>query len=351
VPTAIAKTTAAAGAAAAATKTRIEALADAQFGLLTRAQCLGLGMTPDAIRWFLRSGRWQRVHHGVYATHVGPLDWSARVSAALLYCGDGAVASHRTAARLHGLLDQNPHTIEVLIPADRRVTRPGQIGLGTRIASGTRIAPDTQITVATCADIARRTATSPWPARTTVEDTVLDMAEHGDADNAIAWLTKACQRHRTTTARLAQALDQRSRHRWRDLLVDALGDVAGGVESVLEYRYVRRVERPHGLPRARRQRIAVIGGRRRRTDNDYEPFGVVVELDGRAGHEGEGAFRDRTRDNDTTISGRVTLRFGWADVDAQACEVAEDVAVVLWARGWRGKLKRCGVGCRLTRSC
>jgi len=347
VPTATAKTTA----AAAPTKTRIEALADAQFGLLTRAQCLGLGMTPDAIRWFLRSGRWQRVHHGVYATHVGPLDWSARVSAALLYCGDGAVASHRTAARLHGLLDQNPHTIEVLIPADRRVTRPGQIGLGTRIASGTRIAPDTQITVATCADIARRTATSPWPARTTVEDTVLDMAEHGDADNAIAWLTKACQRHRTTTARLAQALDQRSRHRWRDLLVDALGDVAGGVESVLEYRYVRRVERPHGLPRARRQRIAVIGGRRRRTDNDYEPFGVVVELDGRLGHEGEGALRDRTRDNDSAISGRVTLRFGWADVDAQACEVAEDVAVVLWARGWRGKLKRCGVGCRLTRSC
>ena len=349
MPTAIAKTTAAAGAAA--TKTRIEALAHAQFGLLTRAQCLGLGMTPDAIRWFLRSGRWQRVHHGVYATHVGPLDWSARVSAALLYCGDGAVASHRTAARLHGLLDQDPHAIEVLIPANRRVTPPSQIGLGTRIASGTRIAPDTQITVATCADIARRTATSPWPARTTVEDTVLDMAEHGDADNAIAWLTKACQRHRTTTARLAQALDQRARHRWRDLLVDALGDVAGVVESVLEYRYVRRVERPHGLPRARRQRIAVIGGRRRRTDNDYEPFGVVVELDGRLGHEGEGALRDRTRDNDSAISGRVTLRFGWADVDAQACEVAEDVAVVLWARGWHGKLKRCGVGCRLTRSC
>jgi very-short-patch-repair endonuclease len=177
------------------------------------------------------------------------------------------------------------------------------------------------------------------------------MAERGDADNAIAWLTKACQRHRTTTARLAQALDQRARHRWRDLLVDALGDVAGGVESVLEYRYVRRVERPHGLPRARRQRVVRTGGRRRRTDNDYEPFGVVVELDGRLGHEGEGAFRDRTRDNDTAISGRVTLRFGWADVDAQACEVAEDVAVVLWARGWRGKLKRCGVGCRLTRSC
>ena len=88
------------------------------------------------------------------------------------------------------------------------------------------------------------------------------------------------------------------------------------------------------------------GGLRRRTDNDYEPFGVVVELDGRLGHEGEGIFRDRTRDNVTTVSGKVSLRFGWADVDGQACEVAHDVAVLLWSRGWRGELKCCGAGCR-----
>jgi len=199
-------------------------------------------MTPDAIRWLLRSGRWQRVHHGVYANHVGRLDWPAGVSAALLYCGDGAVASYGTAARLHGLLDQDPHGIEVLIPANRRVTRPSQIGPGAQITRGGQIARGTQITVVTCADVARRTAPSRWPSRTTVEDTVLD---------------------------------------------------------------------------------------------------------GRVRHEGEGVFRDRTRDNDTTISGKVTLRFGWADVDAQACEVAQDVGLLLSSRGWRGGLKRCGPGCRL----
>lgn len=305
-------------------------MAEAQFGVLARAQCLGLGMTSDAIKWMLHSRRWQRVHYGVYATHVGPLGWRAHVSAALLYCGEGAVASHHTAARLQGLVDQDPDDIEVLIPANRRVIRPSQVE------------------VATCADVAGRTAPSGWPSRTTVEDTVLDLAERGDADNAIAWLSKACQRRRTTTARLASALDKRTRHRWRELLVDALSDVADGVESVLEYRYVRRVERPHGLPEARRQRVVLTGGRRRRTDNDYEPFGVVVELDGRLGHEGEGVFRDRTRDNVTTVSGKVSLRFGWADVDAQACEVAQDVAILLWSRGWRGKLKRCGVGCRVS---
>jgi hypothetical protein len=177
---------------------------------------------------------------------------------------------------------------------------------------------------------------------------VLDLAQRGDADNAIAWLSKACQRRRTTAARLAETLEKRMRHRWRELLVDALSDVVDGVESVLEFRYVRRVERAHGLPQARRQRVVLTGGRRRRTDNDYAPFGVVVELDGRLGHEAEGIFRDRTRDNITTVSGKATLRFGWADVDAHPCEVAQDVGLLLGSRGWRGRLKRCGVGCRVS---
>ena len=169
-----------------ATMSRVEALAGAQFGILTRAQCLGLGMTPDAIRWLLRSGRWRRVHHGVYAEHVGTLEWHARVSAALLSCGDGAVASHRTAARLHGLLDHDPHDIEVLIPANRRIIRPGPIAVPTLMAAPRPFAAPTRIAVSTCVEVASRTASSSWPSRTTVEHTVLDMAERGDADNAIA---------------------------------------------------------------------------------------------------------------------------------------------------------------------
>ena len=311
-------------------RARVEALAVAQLGVLTRAQCVGLGLTPGFVRWMVESGRWQKVHLGVYATHVGPLDWRARVSAAVLCCGEGAVASHGTAARLHGLADSDPVRIEVLVPASRRVVAPGRVRL------------------ATCADIYGRTARSGWPSRTTVEDTVLDLADQGDADNAIAWLSKACQRRRTSPARMAEAMDRRARHRWRELLVDALADVAAGVESVLEYRYVRGVERPHGLPEARRQRVLILDGRRRRSDNEYEGFGVVVELDGRLGHEGEAVFRDRTRDNSSTVSGKTSLRFGWADVDARPCEVAHDVAALLWSRGWRGELRRCGVHCRLS---
>ena len=52
------------------------------------------------------------------------LEWRAQVSAALLYCGEGAVGSHRSAARLCGLLDYDPAGIEVLQDVEAPL-RPG----------------------------------------------------------------------------------------------------------------------------------------------------------------------------------------------------------------------------------
>jgi len=127
----------------------------------------------------------------------------------------------------------------------------------------------------------------------------------------------------------------------------ALDDVADGAESVLELRYVNGVERSHGLPAATRQQRSTRAGRRWRDDNAYEQQRVLVELDGRLGHVGEGAFRDRSRDNGALLDGWVTLRFGWQDVTQRPCLVAADVAKVLRDRGWSGRARRCGRQCRL----
>jgi hypothetical protein len=42
-----------------------------QRGVLSRAQALDVGLTDKAIAVRLRSGRWQRLHTGVYATFSG----------------------------------------------------------------------------------------------------------------------------------------------------------------------------------------------------------------------------------------------------------------------------------------
>ena len=87
-----------------------------------------------------------------------------------------------------------------------------------------------------------------------------------------------------------------------------------GVHSNLEYRYVRDVERPHGLPRAARQVRVIRDGAPRYLDNLYEEGMVCVELDGRTAHPPGERFRDFRRDNAGAADGILTLRYGWSDV-------------------------------------
>lgn len=66
----------------------VRAVATDQGGLLCQGQLRALGLTSDVVR----AGRWRRIHPGVVATFAGLLPELARVWAALLYAGPGAVA-------------------------------------------------------------------------------------------------------------------------------------------------------------------------------------------------------------------------------------------------------------------
>ena len=73
----------------------------------------------------------------------------------------------------------------------------------------------------------------------------------------------------------------------------------------------------------------------------YEEYQLVVELDGRLGHDGIGRFRDMYRDNAGVVEGVVTLRYGWHDVTDRPCAMAIQVGDVLMRRGWFGVPRRC----------
>jgi hypothetical protein len=183
---------------------------------------------------------------------------------------------------------------------------------------------------------------SRYPPQTRVEETVLDLVESADSlDDVIGWLTRACGRRLTTASRLAAAAATRKRMRWRREVRAVLGDVESGAHSPLEVRYLRTVERPHGLPPALRQTRRERRGGCYYDDVRYAPFGVLVELDGRLGHVADGRLRDLRRDNAAAESGELVLRYGWADVTGRPCVVAAQVANVLQARGWAGRPDRC----------
>src|SRR6266480_2201298 len=115
--------------------------------------------------------------------------------------------------------------------------------------------------------------------------------------------------------------------------------------------YHRDVERAHGLPESARQvPFTTPGGRRGRRDRVYEPFGLVIELDGRLAHQPEERWRDKTRDNAAAADGKQTLRYGWSQVKWEPCETAAEVARALRRRGWGGRPRPCSPGCPVQRA-
>jgi very-short-patch-repair endonuclease len=304
-----------------------------QGGALARRQAEGAGIAPYTIRSRVRSGRWQRLQRGVYASFSGEPARETALWAALLRAGPGAVLSHQTAAERHGLINEPSPLIVITVPLSRTPTRAKIPGVVIHRSDA----------------ILRTRHPAMLPPCTRVEDTVLDLVQIAPTfDDAYEWICRAVGRRRTTADRVCQAMGARKKMRWRRELALALGDAGDGVLSVLEYRYVHRVERSHGLPAARRQvRIRQRTGNKY-LDNLYEEYRVCAEIDGTAAHPADEQWRDKRRDNANAVRGIITLRFGVADLGDRRCQTAADVAAVLRLRGWTGVAHPCsGPACAL----
>jgi hypothetical protein len=190
-----------------------------------------------------------------------------------------------------------------------------------------------------------------YPPRTRIEETVLDLTQTAKTfDDVCGWVTRAIARELTDEPRLRDAMTARNRLRWRNDLEQLIAAAAGGDHSVLEFRYHRDAERAHGLPESVRQvAFTTRNGRRGRRDRVYEPYGVVVELDGRLAHSPEDQWKDKTRDNAAAADGQQSLRYGWSQVKWQPCQTAAEVARVLRRRGWGGRPRPCSPGCPVQR--
>ena len=313
--------------------TRLRQLMDEQDGVVSRRQVLQLGGDDNDIECRLRSREWATLHRGVYVDHTGCPSWNQRAWAAVLYHWPAALC-HVSALRLHGLgpASAPDEAIHVAVDATRR-PRPRA---GIRAHRVTRLDELLQ--------------PSRMPPRVRLEDAVLDVASAArDEAAAVAVLADACQSRRTTAGRLWRRLGARPKLPRRKFLSALLVDVASGAYSVLEHRYLTRVERPHGLPSGRRQRVVRTSRGAAYRDIEYEGLGVVVELDGRLGHELQAdRWDDLDRDISSAVEGDVTLRAGWRQV-LQPCRLAGAVGRLLVARGWAGAPVPCGPTCTLKR--
>jgi Transcriptional regulator, AbiEi antitoxin len=300
---------------------RLLLLAGMQAHVVTRDQALGHGLSRHSLARLVGSGAWRRLAPGVFLTVPLEPPWDSLAWAGVLLGGQFARLGPESSGFMHHLLPVAPEPVDVLVPRERRVDVAGPWRF-IRETAGVRT---------------RRSVGD--PPRLTVESAVLDVTDVRAAGEVVGLVTTAVQRRLTTVYRLRQELTQRARHRHRALLEDLLADVEAGVDSPLELRYLRDVEQPHGLPKGWRQQSR--SGLPYQTDVDYDEYGLIVELDGRAGHEGIGRFRDMDRDNRHTLVSARTLRYGSYDLVARPCGVAFQVYSALVLQGYFEAFVRC----------
>lgn len=307
----------------------IQELLASQDGVIARFQVLDAGGSDDLIARKIRRREWARLRAGCYLNHTGVPTWNQRAWAAVLAVWPAAL-SRDSALRACGMKRCGVGESAPIRVAIERSS-------GGRSPSG--------IVVERVADYDAWVRPKTSPPRLRLDQAVLQVASRSTEEDAVAVISDAVSTRRTTATRLTAALTGMTRLPQRAFLAGVLDDVGAGAHSLLEQRYLRLVERAHGLPVGDRQVEARVDGRRAVRDVDYPDYGLFVELDGRLGHEAAAdRWKDLERDLAAAASDRLTLRPGWRQV-LDPCRLAGILVGVLRSRGWVGTPIACSPSC------
>jgi very-short-patch-repair endonuclease/predicted transcriptional regulator of viral defense system len=285
---------------------------EAHHSVITRRQARRLGLTSNEIDGLLATGKWQTIYTGVFRLAGAVMTDLMRLQAAVLASGPDAMACHRSAAWLWGLVDEPPTTPTVLVPPERRVHAGGIRSVRTR-----HPARADEVEGIKCTSVVR---------------TIVDCAGELAPEELDALVDIAIARRLVRISDLTRALKakQLRNHRGRARLADRLaarGVTGSPHPSVLES-HMSRLLRRLGLPVPKAQ---VDWGPNRcyRLDFAYPKIRLAIEVDGWAHHfTPEQQRYDLRRRNRLTSEGWKVLHYTWWDVTREPDRVAEEIAAV-----------------------
>lgn len=268
-------------------------------GLILRERALRDGVDPDQIMKALRTGRIRRVQRCVYARRAPEIAPLALARAAVLSSGvTDAVASHQTAARVHGLATPDGRWPEHVTVArnERRIRRRELICHGRTLALG---------------DVEFRDGVPV----TTVVRSLLDMSADVARLNAVWAIDDAVRRGIVSPQQIATSLSARGGGRGDGVIKLRVAEADGRAESILETA-ARLALKDGGVVLPVAQHEVFDGGELvARLDAAYPGCRLGLEFDGVAVHNAPRAlYRDRQRQNRLLQLGWMLLRFTWWDV-------------------------------------
>jgi very-short-patch-repair endonuclease len=295
---------------------RVALLAEAQYGVFSRAQAMVAGHNSHSIRVRLNSGRWAHVLYNVFGLVGVAHRREQDLMAAHLWAGLDSVCCGRSSAGLWGACSLPSDLIDLCVP--RKIHSPSKTLLLHRPVS----LPQEDVTrkagiPVTVLDRAL------YELAGLVSFPVLEHAVDEALRRRLVWLPALharLERHavqgRNGTTNLRRVLQERP--------LDYRA-----TDSPLEDDFVKLLE-AYSLPKPERQfRIEGVG----RVDFAYPDARIAIELDGYEYHSDRGAFQtDRTRSNKLSLGEWMLLRYTKNDVTSHAALVAEQLLKALHAR-------------------
>jgi very-short-patch-repair endonuclease len=278
----------------------IAALAERQYGVVSRRQLADLGLGRGAVDHRLRLGRLHPLYRGVYAVGQRKLPREARWIAAVLALGTDAVLSHRPAGA-HWEIARWSGICEVTTPRKTGSRR------GVRVHHA-QLLPD-EVTIHHGIPV------------TTVPRTLFDLAAvlpERQLERALNEAEVLRRWDELSLDRLLHRYPRRKGSRAIRAVLHKRRQSATVTRSELEERFLALIDRV-GLPRPEIN-VPIEGFE---VDAVWRDARLVVELDGRSTHATVEAFeRDRDRD-------RILQVAGWRPIRVTARQLAGDpVALV-----------------------
>ena len=297
-------------------------LAAGQHGVFSRDQAVALGVHPRDVSRHIASGDWVEVDLRVYRHAATPGTWKGEVMAACLAAE--AVASHRAAATLHGLID---------VPVVEVTTWRNRYFRHTRARAHwlTDLDPDRDLT-----------RVDGIPATTPCR-TLIDLGAVCPVGRVEVALDRALSRGLVTVPSLLERLDQLSRRgrsgvgRMRRVLA-ARGLTGTGADSNPETRLIQILRRA-GFPEPVRQYRLEVGGRVIYIDLAYPEHLIAMEYDGIDPHSGLRALeQDDAKGNLIVLAGWILVRYTKSRLrhPAAICRQVDEAIRLAQSRGVSG---------------
>jgi very-short-patch-repair endonuclease len=273
----------------------IEELVNSLDGVVTLDEALRGGLTLRQVQHRVSTGRWIKLHPGVYLVGWGEPDQRASTRAAVAWAGTGAVASGLTAAWWWRLRDWAPAVAEVTVPRSRSRCCPPEV-----VARRRNLDPVNLVVV-------RGLPVTALPL------TVLDAAAALGNDSGRPLVDRALQR-RVSFGELHAAYCRSFGRHGSPWLGRVLRQAADGACSQAE-RVMHRLLREARIDGWVTNHLVVLSGIEYWIDVAFVDRRLAVEVDGWAWHSDLDRFaHDRRRQNALVLAGWTVLRFTWHDL-------------------------------------